>query len=208
MYFIKQCLIYLIDNEEGEQRNSWETLGVFTLSFQILQQETLKTAFPGTENDARTKSRVKKEIPEEGRCSCGQSRGAAPPPGRCFPWGWQGHLPHPLAKPSIPQQRAQSSPLYTQIPLGGVRGYFLLTSPQICNPAVKLCQSQLIRQRFPLPSPAWLLPPNHVASANVQPHSGFRETTLLQELEVWDSLPRLPAAVPPRLRTLLAPSAC
>lgn len=57
----------------------------------------------------------------------------------------------------------------------GVRGYFLLTSLQICNPAVKLCQSQLIRQQFTLPTPSWLLPPNHVSFANVQPRYQFRE---------------------------------
>lgn len=58
--------------------------------------------------------------------------------------------------------------------LVGVRGYFLLTSPQICNPAVKLCQSQLIRQQFTLPTLSWLLPPNHVSFANVQPRYRFR----------------------------------
>lgn len=57
----------------------------------------------------------------------------------------------------------------------GVRGYFLLTSLQICNPAVKLCQSQLIRQQFTLPTLSWLLPPNHVSFANVQPRYQFRE---------------------------------
>lgn len=116
-------------------------------------------------------------------------------PGRCLTWAWQEHLPHPLAKPSLGTEEPFVHPSPTE---GGGRGYFLLTSPQICNPAVKLCQSQLIRQRFPLPSPAWLLPPHHVASANVQPRAG--ETTLLQELR--SELPQPPAPVPPCLGML------
>lgn len=98
----------------------------------------------------------------------------------------------------------------TRTPLGGVRGYFLLNSPQICNPAVKSCQSQLIRLPFPPAKPglAASSKKNHVASANVQPRAGFKETTLLQGLEIWDQLPRLPAVVPPGLRVLLAPLVC
>lgn len=145
------------------------------------------------ENDARTKSTVKKEMlagrrsSDWQRLSCIQQRQSWCPASKVctltFSRGQStaglgaGQQKHLLPPRSPSSYRTGHRRLLCKMKhhLVGVRGYFLLTLPQICNPAVKLCQSQLIRQQFTLPTLSWLLPPNHVSFANVQPRYQFRE---------------------------------